>query len=82
MLNKIRASEKIKLEVMKSTFVPAFFALYGMSLLSKPNYYFQPFINQQLLVKAKEYYNIGPAIEYLCKKIRDFNAGKWPVQFI
>ena len=59
-------------EAMQLTFVPAFFMLYGMSILRKVSINFSPLICQQLVEMAADYEEIGPAIEMLLAKVREF----------
>ncbi len=58
---------------MQLTFVPAFFTLYGMSILRKASINFSPLICKQLLEMAADYDEVGPAIDMLCDKIDEFS---------
>jgi hypothetical protein len=65
-----RSAPWLKQEAMELTFVPALFALEGLRLLSPSGDVFTQQLRLGLLWKCKEYEAIGPAIEYLRKRLK------------
>lgn len=66
---RIRGLQYRREDALQQSFVPAFFALTGMSLLCPARANFTPDNCQLLLTAAEEYEERGPAINFLCEQI-------------
>ncbi len=57
---------------LEQTFVPALFALEGIALLQPGNMIFTPLVSMGLLMKSKQYEDIGPAVEHLRERVKRY----------
>jgi hypothetical protein len=67
-----RHLQRSREEVAKYTFVPAYFALAGMSLLFGTSDNFSPATCISLLWEAEKYAEKGPAIEFLRAEVKRY----------
>ena len=66
---RICGLQYLRRNALQQSFIQAFFALTGMSLLCPARANFTPENCQRLLDAAAEYEERGPAIEFLCEQI-------------
>ncbi len=69
-VGRVRGVRYLQKAAEALTFVPAFFALHGLSLLCPPAANFTSARCARLLQSASEYEARGPAIDYLCADVR------------
>jgi hypothetical protein len=67
---RVRGLQWVREEANQLTFVPAYFALRGLSLIDTSRRKTLPLECLSLLRKAEDYEERGPAIDCLCEKIR------------
>jgi hypothetical protein len=65
-----KSASWLKQEALERTFVPAFFALEGVALLTTSASVFTPQVCFGLLWKSGDYGDVGPAIEHLRKRLK------------
>jgi hypothetical protein len=68
----------LRQEALKQSFVPSFFALQGLVMLSSKETVFAPWVCLGLLAKSEMYQDVGPSIRHLLQWINRISADHSP----